>query len=200
MTIPIRVTLCLASVLAVTIPAAAQERRAELSGQFVAVHSGQFDQADSGIGVRFSWRVTPLVTMDAETSLFPAAFADAPAFSRRRSEFLFGATAGPRLGAFRVFGKARTGVVRFQGAPEPFACITIFPPPLACTLANGATAFALDLGGGLEWLSERSVLRVELSDRPIRYPGPAWEADGTRRDGGFFSHDLRMAAGAGWRF
>jgi hypothetical protein len=37
-----------------------------------------------------------------------------------------------------------------EAAPEPFACILIFPPPLACTLGAGRTLAVLDAGGGIE--------------------------------------------------
>lgn len=191
----------LACAVGFAVPLAAQERRGEIAAQYVRVHSAEFDESDAGVGVRLSWRLMPLVGLDAETTFFPSSFADSPAFSSGRTEGLFGATVGPRIGRMRVFGKARTGFVRFQGAPEPFACITIFPPPLACALASGATVFALDLGGGVELdAGSRTVMRIDISDRPIRYPGPAYDRDSRRRDSSFFSHDVRFSVAGGWRF
>lgn len=182
-------------------PLSAQERRGEIAVQYANVHSAEFDSNDAGVGLRVSWRLTPLVGVDGETTFYPSDFADSPVFSRARTEGLFGATVGPRIGNLRIFGKARTGFVRFQQANAAFACIAIYPPPLACTLANGATLLAFDLGGGVELTpTPRTALRFDVSDRPIRYEGPVYDVDNDRRDSSFFSHDVRFSVGAGWRF
>jgi hypothetical protein len=100
----------------------------------------------------------------------------------------------------RPFARLRPGFVTFREAPQPFACILIFPPPLACVLGAGDTLFALDIGGGVEvFTTRRTFLRVDAGDRLLRYPGPVFR-DGTAEEDGFFSHDFRFAVGGGLRF
>ena len=124
-----------------------------------------------------------------------------PAFSASRIEGLFGATVGPQLGRWRSFGRLRPGFVTFRKAPEAIACILIFPPPLRCTLAGGRTMFALDVGGGVEWLaSDRLFVRFDVGDRMVRYPSPVIDSEGNVRDDGFMGHDFRLALGPGLRF
>jgi hypothetical protein len=165
------------------------------------VTSSEFDKTDIGIGGLLSWRPGGLFGADAELTFYPSDFADQPVFSASRVEGLFGVTVGPRLGAIRPFVKVRPGFVRFAEAPEPFPCIAIFPPPLACQLAAGHTAFALDIGGGVEFqTTESTFVRVDVGDRAVKYPGPAIEADGTVQDASFFSHDFRFEIGGGLWF
>jgi hypothetical protein len=78
----------------------------------------------------------------------------------------------------------------------------IYPPPLGCLLGAGETIFALDVGGGFEIEPrERLLLRFDLSDRMLRYPGPAITRDlEVQSDESFWGHDLRFAVGAGLRF
>jgi hypothetical protein len=184
-------------------PASAQDdgRTFQATVQFAGADSGEFDSTDRGVGGRVSWHPLSLVGVEAELDYYPGDFADEPAFSSSRVEGLFGATVGPRIGPFRPFAKLRPGFVAFREAPEPFACILIFPPPLACQLAVGRTVFALDVGGGLEWLpSDRTVVRIDAGDRAMRYPGPILNRDGSIENETFFGHDFRFAIGGGVRF
>jgi len=180
--------------------AQADDGRIRLGAHFAAARSSQFDKTDLGIGALLSWG-GGLFGADAEVTFYPSDLADDPAFSASRVEGLFGVTFGPRIGSIRPFVKVRPGFVRFAEAPEPFACILIFPPPLACALADGHTSFALDLGGGLELTTTpRTFVRVDVGDRAVRYPGPVIETDGGVQDDSFFSHDFRFQIGGGVRF
>jgi hypothetical protein len=173
----------------------------ELAVILAIAFSSQFDASDAGIGGRIGWRAVPLVTIEAELVHYPGHFADDPAFSRARVEGLFGATVGPRLGRVRPFARIRPGFLRVQEAPEPFPCILIFPPPLACVLASGRTLLAIDLGGGVDVVvGERTFLRIDAGDRLVKYPGPSFDSDRNVHDDGFFGHDLRIAAAGGLRF
>ena len=166
-----------------------------------AARSGQFDKTDLGIGGLLSWQPGGLFGAEAELTFYPSDFPDEPAFSGSRVEGLFGVTIGPRLGTIRPFVKIRPGFVRYAEAPEPFACIAIFPPPLSCQLAAGHTAFALDIGGGLEFqTTARTFVRVDASDRAVKYPGPAISGDGDIEDEDFYGHDFRFQIGGGVRF
>jgi hypothetical protein len=177
------------------------ERRFSIGIHAATVSSSEFDKTDVGIGGLVSWRPGGLFGADAEVTFYPGDFAADPAFSASRVEGLFGVTVGPRLGAIRPFVTVRPGFVRFAEAPEPFPCIGIFPPPLACQLAAGHTAFALDIGGGVEFqTTDRTFVRVDAGDRAVRYPGPAIDSAGSLKDDSFFSHDFRFQIGGGVRF
>jgi hypothetical protein len=176
--------------------------RFEAGVQVVAASMPRFDGSDFGVGGRLAWRTDDILAFEGELTLFPGDYPDeGNAFSRRRVEGLFGLTAGLRFGKIRPFAKFRAGFVDVQEAPEPFACILIFPPPLACTLAGGKTLPAFDIGGGVDMdLTPRTFIRVEAGDRAVKYPGPTIEPGGVREDGSFFAHGFRLAAGAGVRF
>ena len=198
-----RVLRCtLAVLLLQAASSAAQDGRFELGVQVASAQSGQFDAGDAGIGGRIAWQPIPLVALEAELNVYPRHFPDRRPFSRTRVEGLFGATAGVTFGRIRPFARLRPGFVDVHESPDPFPCILIYPPPLQCALASGRTLFALDAGGGVAVaVTPRTFVRVDLGDRLVRYPGPAFDMDPRRihRDA-FFGHDLRFATGAGLRF
>lgn len=160
-----------------------------------------FDESDLGIGGRVSWYPLGLIGVEAEMTFYPRDYPESRAFSRGRREALFGATVGPTFGRVRPFARARAGFTRFQEAPQPFPCILIFPPPLQCSLASGATARAIDIGGGLEVIAtRRTFLRFDAGDLLLRYPGPVFDNEGAVRENGFLSHNLRISLGGGLAF
>jgi hypothetical protein len=163
--------------------------------------SSQFDASDAGVGARIAWQRVEMVGIEAEVVQYPRDFPESRPFSRARLEGLFGATVGPRLGRVRPFVRLRSGFVSIGEAPEPFPCILIFPPPLACELASGHTLLALDAGGGLEIAAtSRTFIRMDAGDRMLRYPAPVFDSHRDVRERPFFSHDFRSAIGAGVRF
>jgi hypothetical protein len=176
--------------------------RFQLGGQLPVVDSSELDNTDVGLGARFSWNPITLLGTEAEFNFYPEDLGpNGATFSSARVEGLFGFTVGPRIGAVRPFAKLRPGFVTFREAPAPFPCILIFPPPLSCALGAGATVFALDVGGGVEFLpAARMFFRVDLSDRMVRYPGPAFDSGGRAHEDAFYGHDFRFAAGAGVLF
>jgi hypothetical protein len=184
-------------------PALAQSTsdRFELGAQVPSVISSQFDATDVGLGGRFAWHPVEPLGIESEINLYPEDFPDQRAFSGGRVEGLFGVTVGPRFGRLRPFARLRSGFLSIREAPQPFPCILIFPPPLSCALASGRTLVAVDIGGGVEvFATQRAFVRVDAGDRVLKYPGPVFARDFTRRDEAFFSHDFRFAAGAGLRF
>jgi hypothetical protein len=180
--------------------AAQSDRRFELGLQFVAAASAEFD-TDPGVSVGLAWRPGALWSAEGEIAFYPTGLPAQSEFSRSRIEGLFGVGVGPLVGGVRPFAKARAGFLTFRERSEPFACIAIFPPPLACVLAGGKTVPAFDVGGGLDiYPTDRTFIRVDLSDRILRYPGPTFDLSGDIRDESFFSDDLRFAIGGGVRF
>ena len=181
--------------------AQSQSGRIELGVQVASAFSGQFDAADTGFGGRVSWHPHPVLGVEAEMNVFPRDFPGERPFSRGRLEGLFGVTAGVTFDRIRPFARVRPGFVTVQQAPEPFACILIFPPPLACTLASGRTLPAIDVGGGVDIITTpRTFVRVDFGDRLLKYPGPVFDADRSIRERAFFVHEFRFATGAGVRF
>ena len=179
----------------------AQSPRVEIGAQMATARIGELDSTDLGLGGRASWHPSRLIGVEGEVNFYPSSIPDRFAVSRSRVEGLFGVTAGPRINRWRPFARLRPGFVRIGSAPEPIACILIFPPPLSCTLASGQTLFALDVGGGVALLTPGATfVRVDLGDRMIRYSGPALDRNREVHNEHFFGHDLRVAIGAGWRF
>jgi hypothetical protein len=194
------VILLLAFLVAMlTAPATAAAQQRFDAGAHVAVaRSAEFDSADTGIGGWMSWYPLDLVGVDAELTFYPTDFPATSHFSRSRIEGLFGVTVGPRLQWGRPFVRLRPGFLAFRG--QPVVCILIFPPPLSCQLAGGRTLPIVDVGGGAElFLTARTIVRVDLGDRVIKYPGPSFR-NGRATQQSFYSHDLRVSAGAGIRF
>lgn len=161
----------------------------------------EFDGTDLGVGGRITWRPTSLLGVDADLTWYPSGFPDRIAFSGSRVEGLFGVTLGPQMNRIRPFAKAAAGFLRSSEAPEPFACIAIFPPPLSCLMAAGHTMPAYEIGGGVQVSTTRaSFLRIDVTDRILEYPGPTFGRDFDLIDDAFYGHALRFTIGGGFRF
>jgi hypothetical protein len=195
-------SLATLSLLFLFAASASAQSRLEVSGQFVGTDLKELETTDYGFGGRVGFAATPLFTFEGELNYFPSDIPDVVPVTSSRLEGLFGVKVGPRFDRFSVFGKARPGFVQFGEATEPVICILIFPPPLGCILAGGETVFALDLGGGVEFFpSERSLLRFDVSDLMLQYPGPSFNRDREAFDeDGFWGHNLRFSIAAGYRF
>ena len=187
------------ALVTVLMPAlAGAQDRFDVGAHVAVARSSEFDATDTGVGGRFSWHPLALVGAEAETTVYPASFPNANGFSRSRIEGLFGVTVGPRLRGVRPFARLRPGFLTFRG--QSVVCILIFPPPLSCELARGRTLFAMDLGGGVELFpASRAVIRADVGDRIVKYPGPSFR-NGRATQDSFYSHDFRLSAGAGVRF
>lgn len=192
--------LCL-STGAPALLAQSTERRFDVAANLAAASTAEFEGAEVGFGGRFGWKPFALIGLEAEMTHYPGDYPDGFAFSRARWEGLFGGTVGPRFGRVRPFARVRPGFLAYREAPEPFACIAIFPPPLVCTLAAGRTVLAVDIGGGVEaTLSNRSFVRVDIGDRAVRYDGPVFDLNRRRSADSFWSHGVRFTAGGGLKF
>lgn len=162
----------------------------------------EFDGTDAGIGGRLTWKPSSLIGVDADLAWYPSDFPSGNfAFSGSRVEGLFGVTVGPQIDRLRPFGKIAAGFLRSSEAPEPFACIAIFPPPLNCLMAAGHTMPAFEVGGGVQLdVAARSFARVDVSGRWLRYPGPSFTSVPLVREEEFWGGALRLSFGAGVRF
>lgn len=193
----------LALVATVAMPARAQSpARVVVAAEVPVASSREFVTRDVGIGALASWRVHRVLAVDGDLAFYPSSFPDQPpAFSRRRIEWSAGVSAGPTLGAWRPFGTLRAGTLSYSHAAAPFACILIYPPPLTCALAAGATLPVVDVGGGIERHGPgRLFVRLDVTDRAVRYDGPVLTRRRRVEQTGFWSHAPRTAVAVGVAF
>ena len=182
------------------VPATAQSFEATV--HLASSQWSEFDGTDIGGGGRLTFKPTPIIGIDADVTWYPGEFPpDGIPFTGNRFEGFFGVTAGPRLAGFRPFAKAAGGFMKVSESAQPIVCVAIFPPPLSCQMAGGPTMAAFEFGGGVELLpTGRALLRLDITDRVLKYPGPSLGSDFESHDEGFWGHALRFTIGAGWRF
>jgi len=183
--------------------AAAQNRHAEIGGHVSILRVSEFDVTDVGVGASVVWPLTPLVAIDGAFTWFPSeGDREADEFeNQHRTLGLVGLRAAVAHRDVELFARARAGFLRF-GALGSVGCIAIFPPPLACQVAAGYTAFAAELGGGASiGLAPDGRLRlsIEAGDLLVRYGLDAYRAQGQLTEG-FVSHNPLVTIGLGWRF
>jgi len=194
------IVVAVLAVLATDATASAQSF--EAGAHVVWSQWSEFKGTDWGIGGRLTWKPMSSIGVDAGLTWYPSDFPpDRISFSGSRVEGLLGVTIGPRVNRIRPFAKAAAGFLKVAQPPEAFACVAIFPPPLACQMASGPTMQALEIGGGVELsTTTSSFVRVDVADRMLKYPGPTFDENFERRDDGFWGHGLRFTLGAGVRF
>ena len=175
----------------------------EVGGHVAIAQWSEFDGNDIGVGGRFTFRPLPMVGIDADLTWYPRGFPTGTVvpFSGHRFEGLFGATVGPKIGRIRPFAKAAAGFLNIGDAPVAFACIAIYPPPLACLMASDRNRPVYEAGGGIEVDATHSTfIRADVTERFLRYPGPSFDGKRQVRDADFFGGALRFTLGAGFRF
>jgi hypothetical protein len=191
-----------AAALALGLPwlAAAAEPRMDASLVVGATHFDEFDRTTVDLAASFSYRLSGWLAAEAQLGFSPSDLGEPP-FSTSRFEGFLGARGSIPLGPLRGFAAFRPGFVRLAEAEEPFPCIAIYPPPLACSLQAGRTLLGLQLGAGLELpIGARALARVEFGSLLLRYPGPALTRDGAVTDDSFWRHNGRASLALGLRF
>ena len=180
----------------------ARAQSLDLGAHVAGARWSEFDGPDFGIGGRLTWKPAPVLGVEGELNWYPSEFPGARvAFSGDRLEGLAALTAGPRIGRVRPFVRAGAGFLKATEAPEPFACIAIFPPPLSCLMAAGETMPSFEIGGGLEISTSSSTfIRLDAGDRILKYPGPTFGPADKISEDGFFGHAFKFTFGGGWRF
>jgi hypothetical protein len=176
-------------------PASAQlGQKFEIGAQFASMRLSGIETTDAGIGAWAGWRVRDALALEAATDVFLTGRHDVPRGGRKVLA-LFGPKIGWRAARMGIFGKSRAGFARVGEGRQFGICILIFPPPESCYLSE--TRLAFDLGGVIEvYASPRITLRADVGDIVSRL---GRSSSRFARDGDF-SHDLRVAAGAGFRF
>jgi len=181
---------------------AASAQAFDLSANFVGSQWSEYNGVDYGFGGRFAWKPSAAIGIESELNWYPTEFpGEGISFTGDRIEGVIALTAGPRLGRVRPFVRAGAGFLNATGAPRPFACIAIFPPPLSCLLAAGQTMPTVEIGGGIEVsMSGKTFFRFDAIDRLLKYPGPTFGPADEVSENGFFGHAFKFTLGAGWRF
>jgi hypothetical protein len=194
--------LVLALLVSLAAASSAHAQSFQADVHFSSAQWSEFDGSDNGIGGRFTFMPSSMIGLDADLTWYPSDFPpDQVAFSGSRIEGLFGATIGPRINRVRPFAKAAAGFLKVADPPLGFACIAIFPPPLACVMAGGPTLPAYEIGGGIDVAATpRTFFRADIADRILKYPGPTLGPDFSVNDEGFLGHAIRFTIGGGIRF
>lgn len=180
----------------------AQAQSFDLGALVGGAQWSEFNGVDYALGGRLTWKPVPILGVETELTWYPAEFpGEANAFTDDRLEGVVALTAGPQFGRLRPFVRAGAGFLKSTGAPAPFPCIAIFPPPLSCVLAAGQTLPTLEIGGGVEISTSGSTfLRFDAVDRILKYPGPTFGPADEISENGFFGHAFKFTFGGGWRF
>jgi Outer membrane protein beta-barrel domain len=176
--------------------AQAETPRVEIGAHFslIRLPLPPLDSTVPGVGGRITFNFNDYVAAEGEINFFPKDLPGSFSLSGQQTQGLFGLKAGMRSSRAGVFGKVRPGYMRFGQAREPITCIAVFPPPFACWLADGRTAFALDLGGVAEFYpSRRTVVRFDLGDTVLNFRG-------IFAGRSLNTHNLQFNAGVGFRF
>ena len=129
-----------------------------------------------GIGGRFGYNLTNSIAVEGELNFFPGAGSfnvPEPFKGGHKIQGLFGVKAGKRFDKVGIFAKARPGFLyASKGDLEPrpnVGCITIFPPPAACSQTIAKASPAFDLGGIVEvYPTKRTILRFDAGDTIVR--------------------------------
>jgi hypothetical protein len=173
----------------------------EAGVNIISAQWSEFDGSDYGLGGRFTFRPLRFIGFDADLAWYLQEFPDDPEFSGSRFEGLFGVTLGPQLGGLRPFVKGAYGFLNSSAAPEPLPCITIFPPPLFCVMAEGHSLPAFEFGGGVQLdVSTRGFIRVDIGSRWLRYPGPSFDSEMEVHDRNYWGARSRLSFGGGVKF
>jgi hypothetical protein len=176
----------------------------EAGGQYIFMNHSNFDQSNSGLGVRLGYNITRYLAAESEFDFFPQKrpvlnSTDSSIlryYDSQRWESLFGVKAGIRNRHIGIFGKARPGFfyispgslyidprVRLIRAPEE---------------PQSQIRFAMDWGGIVEiHASKRNFIRIDMGDTMINFKRSKW-GDISNQD--ILSHNLQLNVGMGFHF
>jgi hypothetical protein len=170
------------------------------------------ERTEPGLGTRLTYNLTKSFALEAEGDVLPHN-SRAPAFRNggRAVEGLFGVKFGKRYEKFGIFAKARPGLINFTQGKGGYVATGgggVFPFQFR---TQGATHFATDIGGVLEFYpSRRIVTRFDLGDTIIRYGSSTFNALSTNASGtttlfpipisADTAHNFQFTAGVGFRF
>ena len=179
------------------------QNRLEAGAHVGVLRLSELRTTDVGMGADVRWHVAPAVAVEGALTWFPGSDSVSAGAAGRQHRALGLAGLRTRVGYNNIdlFARGRAGFLRFGQEPAT-VCILIFPPPLACQLSAGYTAFAADVGGGASvGLTSSGRLRasIDAGDLLVRYGLTTLRLNGSTTEG-FVSHNLLVRFGVDWRF
>jgi hypothetical protein len=179
------------------------EKRLEVGGLLTGVFLEEIGTRDvgagtgaGGLGGRVTWRLLPVLDLDADLILHPNA-----GVSGHRIQTLVGVKTGKRFEKLGFFAKARPGFIYFS--KDPFGVGRAGATPLRPDWASSLEP-SLDIGGVVEYYTSRGlILRFDLGDTIVSYEPrtvitssflPPIQA------GGFTTHNVQWSIGVSLPF
>jgi hypothetical protein len=172
--------------------------------------------SEAGLGAWFAFNLNRHVALEAVGNFFPHSCyycgGNLGDNSGIIKQGLFGVKAGKRFEKWGIFAKARPGVVTFGQGNTIYTINGTGPGANVAVRREGASHFATDLGGVLEFYpSKHIVTRLEAGDTLIHYGSrqsnflsfdpvtnsPTLIPFTTRSE---TRHNFQFSAGVGWRF
>jgi hypothetical protein len=184
----------------------------EVAADFTSL-SLEYGTTLPGLGGRFTYNLNKHLALEAAGYFFPGKCETCNGqITGHITEGLFGVKAGKRFQKWGVFGKARPGFMSFGksffdlvptggSGPFPFTFVV-----------RRSTAFALDVGGVIEFYpSKRIVVRFDGGDTILHYAQRtlhSFSTDPTTgalvpfafTSPGYTRHNFQFTAGVGFRF
>ncbi len=175
--------------------------RVEFGGEFSTIRQNNAQTGGGknfpGFGGRFDWNFDRRLAFETEVDFFPE---QSEAVSFRRGGQTLQAVFGLRAKVLQtrrlsVFGLVRPGLFHFTDV------LSFSPGTGLETQQLGATYFALNLGGGIEYyLSPRWVLRADIAGNPYRVPQQAKNVAGVAVSySGSVEDTTRLSFGVAYR-
>jgi len=188
-------------------PAHAQTagRPVEANVGFATMHLSELDDRNVGVRGTVDVHVARAVAIDGALTWFPGTWNASRSVLDGQGRLLGfvglkAAAAQPRVD---LSGRVGIGFLSFSTQEGPTSCPSqIVTITLACGLAIGYTAFTSELGGGASIALQpegRLRLRVDAADLLVRYGSVVARSNGQPASG-FFTHNLLLSTGIGWRF
>jgi len=175
--------------------------RVEFGGEFSTIRQNDAQTGNGknfpGFGGRFDWNFTRRLAFETEVDFFPE---QSEAVSFRRGGQTLQSVFGLRAKVLQtrrlsVFGLVRPGLFHFTDV------LSYSPGAGQPTQEFGATYFAVNLGGGIEYyLSPRWVLRADIAGNPYRVPQQTRNVAGVSLSYlGSVEDTTRLSFGVGYR-
>ena len=186
----------------------------EVAAEFTTLEREAFSQrrTEPGLGGRFTYNLNEMFSLEAAGYFFPKK-CNQCRNGGNVAEGLAGVKVTKRFEKWGIFAKARPGAISFsRGALDVFAPPGASPfDPIQFEFKR-VTAFAMDVGGGVEFYpSKRIVTRFEAGDTIIHFrsrnmntvifdPATNTLRPGTLRIPGRTSHNFQFMTSVGFRF
>ena len=184
----------------------------EVAGEFTTLERESFPGriTEPGLGTRFTYNLNRVFSLEVAGYFFPKKCSQCRN-SGNVAEGLAGVKVTKRFENWGIFAKARPGAISFsRGALDVFPGATPFDP--AEFEFKRVTAFAMDIGGGVEFYpSKRIVTRFDAGDTIIHFgsrnmntivfdPATNTIGPGTLRIPGRTVHNFQFMTSVGFRF